>query len=130
MNETSIVSKLTTALRRDLKTFVILKHADRFTHGVPDISVTGCGLTSWWEVKLANPTFDSPGIQELTMLRLAKNGFARYIVFRDDPKSTRIVAPSELGHWTEIPVVLGFDFEWITQYIKEHHSTHGHRNRP
>ena len=80
MNEASLKQALVALMRAELAPFVIFRHEDRITSGIPDISVTGNRHTSWWEVKFANPDFKCPGIQELTALRLAAAGHACFFV--------------------------------------------------
>ena len=74
MNENTIKDELVKRLRRAAPRFVVFRHEDRFTAGIPDISMTGRGATSWWEVKYLNPRLHSYGLQELTMKRLASPG--------------------------------------------------------
>lgn len=124
MSEKSLVESLVRIARRELKGFVVFKHADRFTHGVPDISSTGSGKTTWWEVKHADPTFDSPGIQELTMKRLDAAGYARYIIFRQQPKMTFIVRPVDLANWDldkNILSFVGFDLNAVVETMWKAH---------
>lgn len=48
-------SKFTHELMADLRGLTgghVLKHCDRFTGGIPDLSVTVHGLTTWIEVKV------------------------------------------------------------------------------
>lgn len=48
-------SQFTVRLKRDLAAAtggLVLKHADRFTGGIPDLSVTVRGVTTWIEVKV------------------------------------------------------------------------------
>ena len=85
----NIIQHLTVALGRRA---VILKHNDRVTAGVPDISVTCGGRTTWLEVKLLRD-WDEPlgalkkkfnALQLATMRLLAENGRALYVVaYRD-----------------------------------------------
>jgi hypothetical protein len=103
MTEHTLVKQLLALAREELKGYVIQKHNDRANSGIPDISVTGLGFTSWWEIKCANPMFDSPGIQELNCLRLAVAGFCAYIIYdyRDEKNpNTHIVHPRHLKSWT------------------------------
>lgn len=51
MTENTLVAKLVKIARAELKGYVIFKHADRFQHGIPDISITGSGVTTWWEAE-------------------------------------------------------------------------------
>ncbi len=79
--------------------FVIERPEDRITSGASDMIVTGNKICSRWELKHATPDFKTKGIQELTMLRLAKAGFAWYIVYwqKNDLKMTFIVEPRLIG---------------------------------
>lgn len=51
INERNITEKLMERLRADLRGAVVIKHADSFTAGVPDVSVSIVGSTNWIEVK-------------------------------------------------------------------------------
>jgi hypothetical protein len=127
VSETTHTSKLVEVLRRGIPYGTTFKHADRFTHGVPDISHTAFGFTSWWEVKLADPTFDCPGIQELTLKRLAKNSFhARVIIFREDPKGTFIVHPDHIHEWDSVweHYFPGYAYVNIYEIIKYIHASY------
>lgn len=102
--------------------------------GVPDIVCNGDMRTSWVEVKYATPNFKSREVQRQTVLRLAKTGFAWYIVFYEHlgVKRTYIV-PAEQIHampvsnliytisptWTN--VVEGFDYRRILIYLRGLH---------
>jgi len=123
MNEAAFITHLTGHLRKATK-FVVFKHADRFTHGVPDISMTGNSVTSWWELKVADPEFDSPGIQELTMIRLAAGGCARYLIYSHG--TIRIVEPRNLRNWNgNIPHP--YDVKWlIDEMLFIHNSVRSH----
>lgn len=90
------------------------------THGIPDVSVTMNKRTSWWEVKYAAPDFDSLGIQELTLKRLSKTGYAYYIVFETVPagKRTYIVEPERLSEWKSSPWSWnGFNYDAVVAFI-------------
>jgi len=54
MTESQFQAKLLKALRDHpaLKDAVIFKHSDRFNGGIPDISVTVKGVTTWIELKV------------------------------------------------------------------------------
>lgn len=51
MNESAMTNRLVAGLRQRIKPAEFIKHADRFTSGIPDLSVTYAGATSWWELK-------------------------------------------------------------------------------
>lgn len=52
MTESDFQRKLRRALQARLPKAVIWKHNDRFTAGIPDISVTHEGRTTWLELKV------------------------------------------------------------------------------
>lgn len=54
MTEADFQSKLRRALQARLPKAVIWKYADRFTAGIPDLSVTHEGRTTWLELKVNN----------------------------------------------------------------------------
>jgi len=112
--------------------FVLLRHEDIRTGGIPDLSVTGLGKTTWWEFKHATPYFESPGNQELTMMRLAVNGYARYIIWSEgggNPKMTNIVEPKEIfrqgregqRQFIAEHCAVGYDHFWLTKQILKAH---------
>lgn len=117
-------------LHKQLPGYVCQRHEDRFTSGWPDISVTGNGHTSYWEVKHATPDWKSNGIQELTMLRLAHASFcARYIFYyeKQDAKRTLIVHPDNLKSLDSDEETVGFDHKWLVAFIEKVHETPYHR---
>jgi hypothetical protein len=133
VDEAILKASLCQEARAQLKRFVVIRHEDRFTHGIPDMSVTGNKTTSWWEVKHAlsingrEPDFESKGIQELTMRRLALAGRAAYVVYweRGLEHRTYILQVGDLGNpnWAEdVPHVDGFNHNFVIDYIKEVHS--------
>ena len=121
--ESKLLTPLLASLRKTLIWAVILKHADWVTAGIPDFSVTGYGLTSWWEMKYADPEFESSGVQELTCLRLGAAGLCRYIIFDEHPiKLTRIVEPQHFKEWRSNGITApGFDHHFVQQTIQDLH---------
>ena len=134
MTEAILKGVLVKKFRELLPDYVTLRHEDRITHGIPDISTTGDKFTSWLEVKFANPNFQSRGIQDLTLLRLERAGSGLFIVYREYPgthhRRTYIVNPRVIGmpmdDWKFFSE--GFDHKWVIDYIKELH-THVNNNR-
>lgn len=51
MNEAYLKKRLKDALREAMPGAVIYRHEDKFSGGIPDLSVTWSGVTSWIEVK-------------------------------------------------------------------------------
>ena len=133
MTETQLKSKLTQTLRKSLNNAVIFRHEDQFTSGIPDISVTWEGYTTWLEVKLAKPTIRSKGIQKHTMQMLSENGRCRYVVYLLEKascqskhfslQSTYIVSPKSVNDWVSSKnYAVGFDHQFVVDFIKNSHS--------
>lgn len=124
-NESVLKLKLMEQIRKDLPGFVALRHEDVRTSGIPDMSLTGFAKTTWWEFKHAVPTFDSTGIQELTMLRLAAAGYARYVIWEEQRgiKRTLIVHPRHVGTKPLIheSACVGYDMQWLVAYMRKAH---------
>ena len=123
--EADLKSELFEGLHARYPGFVVQQMASA---GSPDRSVTGNGRTTHWEFKHGTPDFISPGLQELTCLRLAKAGHCRYVIWQEkgEIKRTLIVHPKVIKNrtnWNVVPETfcIGFDLVWlIAQIIKEH----------
>ncbi len=126
--ESSLKSALMATIKRELHNFVVFRHEDVRTNGIPDLSCTGYGKTSWWEVKHATPKFSSTGIQHLTMQRLAAAGIAYYILYYElkGNKRTLIVHPRHLTELQPDTACTGFDHQLVTDFIKTVHSHESH----
>lgn len=134
MNERSICAALMAKLRAELPEYVILRHVglSGTIAGIPDFSVTGYKLTTWFEVKYLRPGnthLRSRGTQDLMMLRLATAGRERYIIYEelDGVKKVCIVGatavhapdPTEwraVGEWMS-----GFKHAFVVDYIRRTH---------
>lgn len=131
MTEQTLKGKLVETGRKQCPGFVWLAIQDRFTTGIPDLSVSGLGYGSWWEVKYADPKFDSSGAQELMMLRLeGAIGHVFYIIYVDDDvvqgypkKHVRILSPRQLKDWktTSTFIVPGFNHAAVVEFINKKH---------
>jgi hypothetical protein len=122
-DESGLKSALLRAIKAGLPGFVALRHEDVRTCGIPDLSLTGLGRTTWWECKHAAPDCGSTGIQELTMLRLAAAGSARYVVWeeRRGVKRTLVVHPRHLGDLLPEAWTTGFDHRWLVEQMRKAH---------
>lgn len=100
--------------------FVALRHEDVRTSGIPDLSYTGLGRTSWWEFKHATPNWTTSGIQELTCKRLAASGICHYVFWYEceDIRETRIIEPKTMHI---VANTNGFDFEWLAKQMRTFH---------
>ncbi|MCR4301824.1 MAG: hypothetical protein NUV51_09460 [Sulfuricaulis sp.] len=123
--ESLLKSALVRTLKEQLPGFIVLRHEDVRTSGIPDISVTGGGRTSWIEVKHATPHLETRGIQELTCLRLAGAGFCRYLVYQENKrgngKRTLIVHPKHIGDMLPETFCVGYDHRWVAEYLRKIH---------
>ena len=93
MSEKKFIRTAMEQLRREIPEAVVIRHEDKFTKGVPDVSVTGFRRTLWLEfkwvpklpfdklynnVKLPKKTF--PILQLHQMKKLSNLGSARYVI--------------------------------------------------
>lgn len=126
MTEADLKQTLVKLLRSRAPHFVVFRHEDVSIAGVPDMSVTGYGVTTWWECKHATPYVRSSDLQEIRMRQLAGAGFAaRYIIWseRKDIKRTLIVHPRFFEEWEthyerEWP---GFNHRAVVDYLIDLH---------
>jgi hypothetical protein len=117
-------------IKKGLPTSVALRHEDRFTSGIPDISVSLNGKTSWWEVKVADPSCRSKEIQKHLCRRLNAESFCRYVIYRRGlPKGKRppqiiIVPPLEFERWQDAGIVVAekkFNHASVVLYMAQIH---------
>jgi hypothetical protein len=127
MTEQTLKTQLVKTIRQTIPSFVVLPLTMPSRSGVPDLVISGLKYTSWWELKYADPTFESEGIQELTMLRLNAAGAARYIVYDDsrEERCTWILTPEQYRQWPEVREALccdGFNHYWVVDHIRSLHA--------
>lgn len=110
--------------------FFVQAHSEARKYGVPDLSVSGNGRTTWYELKHATPNFTTQGVQEITCLQLAKYSFCRYIIYYEWQESfmTYIVHPSEvyerkgkIGNIAHEDVFFNHNHHAVLQYITDEH---------
>lgn len=133
--------KTESELTRDLvklatkRGLLLRKHSDTFRAGVPDLSHTSCGWSSWWEVKLALGKIKWQNeLQRLECLKHEIHGYCRVIVYGvarmetehgfTMEKFTAIVRPSaieENGAFTAEERVEGFNHEFVLAFMEQRH---------
>lgn len=108
---------------------VILKHSDYITSGIPDLSVTWKGMTSWWEIKHAEPRLKGTGLQLVTARQLALAGRCHYIVYETSRSgllmATHIVTPLNIGSdgsFTPTQSSGGHDHGFVLTAIRQLHA--------
>jgi hypothetical protein len=126
MTENEMNDRLRKKLEILLPDYLVMKHSDRAKSGWPDFSIVGRGVCSQWEVKLADPDFESPGIQELTCQRLSVLGYCRYIIFdyrEPTYPCTVIVHPLNIKEWKiqREQFSVGLAFNMIAEAIRNAH---------
>lgn len=126
--EAELKSAFVAELKRQAPGYLILEYA---TNGAPDREIVGGGITTRWEMKHATPDFDSPGLQELTCMRLAAAGHCRYIIWQETAHGTRqrtmIVHPRkvyERNGWLMDPETwcIGYDMNWLVEQVVKAHT--------
>lgn len=87
MNEALVVQRIRKQVLKANPRAVVLKHRDETTAGVPDLSITAAGKTSWLEVKYLRPGETPsqvrkhfPRRQLQACLRLGQAGECHYLV--------------------------------------------------
>lgn len=124
-HESEFKQKIMLRVKERLPGYIAFRLEDKSLSGLPDIVLNGGNRTSWWEVKHGDPHFDSKGIQELTMLRLAVASTARYIIFLESAegggKQTLIVHPKNIKTLLADSFCVGHDINWVVEQMLGKH---------
>ena len=127
VTEATVRRSLMKTFKTSCPTAVTIRHEDLFTKGIPDLSVSYDGKTSWWEIKYANPSCTTTKIQQFVCDDLNDHGFlCRYIIFREDPRQIRVVHPHAFRDWKTTGLVISegaFDYQALVDYIKRIHTS-------
>ncbi len=126
-SEVKLRIELCNAIKDDIRGCVVLRHEDVFTSGVPDMSFTWQGRTTWIEAKYANPRPQGRGRQKITCCELEVAGRCRYVIWDENSghRQTLIVRPRDVfrGNWREaIERAEGFDHQFIVEFLRRSHS--------
>jgi hypothetical protein len=135
VTEATVSRQLIRHLHTELPDALPLRHEDKFTKGVPDLSISLAGHTSFWELKYADPDIQSSKLQRYMCQQLDTRGFfCRYVIFRRGhahhwPRQIRVVNPHDFAHWRTLGLVISsgaFDYRALVRYIQEIHERHHH----
>ena len=108
---------------------VAIRYEDRYTKGIPDLSVSYHGRTSFWEIKYADPRCVSSKVQRYMCAQLDTQGFhCRYLIFQRGiarptnprPRQIRVVKPADFDHWDRLGLVLSdglFDYAAVGDHF-------------
>tara|TARA_R110000824_G_scaffold2652_4_gene12292 strand:+ start:189 stop:599 length:411 start_codon:yes stop_codon:yes gene_type:complete len=132
VNETTIKRGLMDALKKHAPGAVALRHEDLYTAGIPDLSITLNGRTSWWEIKYADPHTRSSKVQKYLCGRLDEEGICRYVIYQrgiphpQNPRQRqiRMVKPADVDHWKHCGKVISegvFDHVALVTEIQRIH---------
>ena len=131
VTEVTVRRDLKKALQARLPNAMILRHEDLYTSGIPDLSISYAGKTSWWEIKYADPHCKTTRIQQHTCTQLNLQGFCcRYIIFRRElgdlwPRQIRVCTPADFQDWQFLGTVISegsFDYDALVDYIMRIHT--------
>jgi hypothetical protein len=94
MKEGDFTRQFVKELRTILPGSVVFKHADTLTGGIPDLSITWQGHTTWVEVKIVRGgrTWFT-ALQSQNCFRLAREGRCLVVQYDVDRDSTQISTP-------------------------------------
>lgn len=121
MTEGKLLAPCLKLMRAELVGFVIIKHGDGFTSGVPDVSITGNRRTSWLEFKHGPKIKWAHGLQQLTCQRLAEKGFSCHVVLYEEAEEHRrtlILTPDEII----IGSAPGFNHQFVVDFVRSLHA--------
>ena len=80
MSEQSFRSSIISHIRKN-SDFICLRHEDVRMRSIPDLSITGNGVTTWWEFKFGwTSWYDYPQNQLHHCKKLALQGFLKYVI--------------------------------------------------
>ena len=118
-------AKLIKAIKKELPHAVVLKIADKYLLGVPDLCVTFNGKTSWWELKVWRESREpklsdfGKGVQLNMAQRLSTEGICFYIIFVDRKIDKRIliVDPLDIEILNPVEEYKDHDYEAAAEYV-------------
>jgi hypothetical protein len=115
VTETQFTSKLTKALREQLEPgYIVWKHADGYTAGIPDISISWGRDTLWIEVKLAN----NPKLFEPLQMAMLKKLEGHYVIWDTKKRiGYRFHSSSAPKEGQKNPAEFGYGFKELVQNI-------------
>lgn len=95
---------------------VILKHADGYTSGTPDVSISWRKRTTWWEFKHGPRIIWANALQQLTCRRLAVTSTCHVVLYEEssDARRTCILTPDEVL----VASVDGFSHRFVMDFIR------------
>lgn len=141
MSEATLKTRVIRKIKETFPHWYVIAHHERTKHGVPDLSITGEGVTIWLELKYAKPALHARSIQDVTCQKLANaGGNCYYLIFFEAPRGreTIIATPGAVFNDTWITnyemCVPDFNFEaimeWLAPLNERTRGRVGHAYRP
>jgi predicted HAD superfamily Cof-like phosphohydrolase len=122
MDEAYLKSRLVKACREVMPGGVAQRHEDKFSGGVPDLSWSWHGVTSWLEAKYARRgrRAEPTELQKIRIDDLRRAGVLTYVLtYRE-----RVGKSVHLLHcWDEGRAANGFDHRQVARWIRDDHET-------
>ncbi len=101
---------------------VVFRHEDQFTGGIPDISVTWAGITTWWEVKYSpiGRSSKPTSLQGYTLLSLSRQSTAGLITYAETKRAGKSVCFEDYANnsYTDLT---GWSHEAVASLIQGYH---------
>jgi len=134
MTEATIQAALLPKIRAGLPGSVVTKHSERLVAGVPDVSVSWRGLTTWWELEHWNPKRSEDPRQDFLIAKLSVQAPVRYVIYlgskhKHGPR-TLVAAQLVLAlsaTFQESLGVLGYNHDHVVTEIKRLYKLRGLR---
>jgi hypothetical protein len=133
LTEVTVRRRLMRQLQTQIPDALAIRYEDRYTRGIPDLSISWRGQTSFWEIKYADPHCVTSKVQHYLCDQLDTHGFhCRYIIFQRGipkrshprPRQIRIVKPTDFDHWAHLGLVVSdgrFDYDALVDHIEQVH---------
>ena len=128
-NEAALKDKLVETFRKICPGAVVLRHEDKNTAGIPDISITWRRYTTWLEVKYANPSYTCRGLQKFTCAKLEAEGRCWFVIYDQKRECVDIRRPINiLNEVKELDPsecrIQGFSHLGVVKFIWRTHGYH------
>jgi hypothetical protein len=118
MDEKTLMRALRAEIIKTIRGSVVFKHADGFTSGIPDTSITLAGVgTLWVEGKFVRKgrKVQSLGLQQRIAVRLGRS--CVYVIYHEDPRRTYVVNPERLDDYEDGNFWPGYDHAAVAREV-------------
>jgi len=129
VNEATLKRNLVKAIKTTMPGAVVFRHEDQFTAGIPDISVTWAGITTWWEVKHSpiGRNSKATSLQSYTLDQLSRQSTAGLITYAETKRVGRTVAFIDYADDLKATTLTGWRQEAVASLIQGYHVLPPHK---